>query len=168
NRHGVTNAAKAGTSEISKVSQPEDPVTLSKCKKSNNDGLCDGVTDAKGGTGEKTRLDLVAHFGPQSTSSDPVYTGPVVAVPDLGPDRLDEPGKPVATNGSTDTSFTQHRIRELGRWCLDRAEAQRQARGGEFDQSVIERDLRIVLWQEAVDAGEVERAFEAVMKIVFT
>ena len=71
------------------------------------------------------------------------------------------------TNGGTDTSFTPHRIRELSRWCLDRAEAQRQAKGGEFDQSVIERDLRAALWQEAADAGEVERAFEAVMRIMF-
>ena len=71
------------------------------------------------------------------------------------------------TNGGTDTSFTPHRIRELSRWCLDRAEAQRQAKGGEFDQSVIERDLRAALWQEAADAGEVERAFEAVIRIMF-
>jgi putative DNA primase/helicase len=36
--HSVTNAANTGTSDVSKASQPEDLVTLSKCVKSNNDG----------------------------------------------------------------------------------------------------------------------------------
>jgi putative DNA primase/helicase len=50
--HGVTNPINMGTSENSKVSQPEDLVTPSKCEKSNNDGLCDTVTPSKGVSGK--------------------------------------------------------------------------------------------------------------------
>jgi putative DNA primase/helicase len=51
NRHNVTNPANMGTSGNSKVSQPENLVTVAECEKSNNDGLCDGVTDGSGGAG---------------------------------------------------------------------------------------------------------------------
>jgi putative DNA primase/helicase len=54
--HVVTNRTNTGTSENSKVSQPEDLVTPSKCEKSSNDGLCDGVTPSKGVSGEKTQI----------------------------------------------------------------------------------------------------------------
>jgi putative DNA primase/helicase len=60
----VTNAANTATSEVSKVSQPEDLVTLSKCEKSNHDGLCDTVTLSQGGGGEN------AHTQP-SNGGDP-------------------------------------------------------------------------------------------------
>src|SRR5262249_46154083 len=52
----------------------------------------------------------------RGTSSDPVYTGPVVAVPDLGPDPLDEYGQPQPTNGSADGGLTQERRAELADW----------------------------------------------------
>jgi Protein of unknown function (DUF3631) len=46
--HTVINPDATGTSEIFKPSQAENAVTVGKCEKSNNDGLCDTVTVAKG------------------------------------------------------------------------------------------------------------------------
>jgi hypothetical protein len=54
--HGVTNAAYTGTSDVSKVSHPEDPVTLSKCEKSNNGGLADTLTLSPGGSGKNAHI----------------------------------------------------------------------------------------------------------------
>jgi len=45
-----------GTSDIFKPSSPPDGWTDVKCEKSNNDGLLDGWTVAKGGSGEKTQV----------------------------------------------------------------------------------------------------------------
>jgi hypothetical protein len=55
NRHTVTTPDGKGTSEIFKPSQAKNAVTVAKCEKSNNDGLCDTVTVAKGGPGERAR-----------------------------------------------------------------------------------------------------------------
>jgi hypothetical protein len=83
-------------------------------------------------------------------------------VPDMPPDTLDEHGAPkAATSG-----LSEGRIRELGQWCLDRAEAQWRANGGEIDQVEIEEGLRIIL-REEVFPEFVETEFQKVMQRVF-
>lgn len=59
-RYSVTNPDEMGTSDIFQGVTGEPDVTGRKCEKSNNDGLCNGVADQKGGDG-KTK-----HIGPQS------------------------------------------------------------------------------------------------------
>ena len=51
NRYSDTNAENTGTSEDSATGTAEKPVPDGKSQKSNNDGLCSGVPDAKGGNG---------------------------------------------------------------------------------------------------------------------
>ena len=67
----------------------EPGLTVGKCEKPNNDGLLDGLTLRKGETGEKRHVRT-------ARSDDLPYHGPVVAVPDLPPDTLDEHGAAVA------------------------------------------------------------------------
>src|SRR5262249_37419674 len=43
-------------------------------------------------------------------SDDLAYDGPVVPVPDLGPDLLDEHGAPTATNGGGEPGLSRRRI----------------------------------------------------------
>jgi putative DNA primase/helicase len=161
----VTNPTNTGTSEISKVSQPEDLVTLRKCEKSNNDGLCDAVTHRKGGSGEKTRTKSgdLPHTGPV-VGSPLDYHGPVVAVPDMGPDTLDEHGVPRA-RAAAPSPLTSGRARELHAWSLDWT-ASEQAAGREVTTAVLEAELRVIL-REELPPDEVEAAIAQVMDLVF-
>jgi hypothetical protein len=148
-------AANTGTSDISEVHTEDNGCAVGKCEKPNNDGLVGGCALAKGGIGEKTHVRTA-----RARSDDLPYTGPVVEVPDLGPDPLDEYGVPV-----TEPGLSQRRIRELRQHCLDLAEAQRQY-GGEIDQAEIEEDLRVILREEVLpEFVEVEVA--RVMQAVF-
>jgi hypothetical protein len=53
NRQSVTNPINTGTSDVSKPSQPETPVTVAKCEKPSNGGLCDALTVGEGGAEAK-------------------------------------------------------------------------------------------------------------------
>jgi hypothetical protein len=76
-----------GTSATFYPSQAESVGTDKNGKKPNNDGPWDTGTDAKGGKGARA-----LSLGAESTPLD--YLGPIVEVPDLGPDPLDEHGAP--------------------------------------------------------------------------
>src|SRR5262249_12012401 len=56
NRPAVQNAMKWALLTFSNRPAPPDGWTDVKCEKSNNDGLLDGWTVAKGGSGEKTQV----------------------------------------------------------------------------------------------------------------
>jgi putative DNA primase/helicase len=95
-------------------------------------------------------------------SDDLPYRGPVVEVPDPGPDQLDEHGAPVA-NGE----LSQGRLRELAHWYLDRATAQHEESGtGDVSSAELDAALREVLREEVFPEG-VEVEFKRVMKVVF-
>jgi putative DNA primase/helicase len=51
NRLSVTNPITTGTSDLFQTVTAKNDVTVENCEKSNNDGLCDGVTVGKGGNG---------------------------------------------------------------------------------------------------------------------
>jgi hypothetical protein len=57
NRQSVTNPIDSGTSAISQPSQTKPSVTVAKCEKSNNDGVCDTVTVANPENGENAESD---------------------------------------------------------------------------------------------------------------
>jgi hypothetical protein len=75
------------TSEHFKVATPNLPLPVGESKKSNNDGLVAALPLAKGGSGKKAHAPTA-----RSKSDDFPYAGPVVEVPDLGPDNLDKHG----------------------------------------------------------------------------
>src|SRR5262249_14333819 len=85
------NADETGTSDLFQTAQPNPDVADGKCEKPANDGHCSVLADAKGDTGEKTHVRTT-----RAKSDDLPYTGPVVDVPDQGPDGLDEHGAPQA------------------------------------------------------------------------
>ena len=109
--------------------------------------------------------------GTRTRSDDLAYHGPVVTVPDLGPDPLDEHGGPVAataTNGGDrEPWLTQGRVRDLARWYVDQA-ADQQGRASrvEVDSAALDAGLRQVLAEE-VPPEFVEQEFERVMAEVF-
>ena len=55
NRNSVTNVDKPGTSDTFQSVTPEDNVTVRKCEKSNNDGLCYAVTVQEGENGQNAQ-----------------------------------------------------------------------------------------------------------------
>jgi putative DNA primase/helicase len=161
NRTGGQSAANTGTSDVFKVDSQGDGCPDAKCEKPNNDGLLSTCPVTKGGTGAKT------HMWPTGGKSDDLpYTGPVVEVPDLGPDQIDEHGAPVA-NGGNEPGLSQGRIRELAHWYLDRATVQNEeSETGDVSSAELDAALREVL-REEVFPEFVEVEFERVMKAVF-
>jgi putative DNA primase/helicase len=115
----VGDPTNTGTSENSKVSEPETFRHFEKAKKSSNDGLSDTSTLSKGGSGGKTHVRTkVRHDVLRATDGNPLYTGPVVDVPDQGPDPLDAHGQPTAapdqgTVASVPFMLTQEMKRRL-------------------------------------------------------
>jgi hypothetical protein len=115
-----------------------------KCQKPNNDGLLGGCAVAKGDSGEKTR----------PRSDDLPYTGPVVEVPDLGPDPLDEHNAP----GAAQDQGTVAAVKLM----ITRADKARLRERGFTDQDIAHmtpQDAQAVLQQPAPrfaheDAGE--------------
>jgi putative DNA primase/helicase len=100
----------------------------------------------------------------RGTSSDPVYTGPAVDVPDQGSDPLDQHGRPRAATPAA-PPLTPGHVRELHRWSLDWVAA-REAANLDVTTAGLEAELRTVLRQElALD--EVEAAIAQVMELVF-
>jgi hypothetical protein len=152
-------ADKTGISEPFQTARPEADLAVEKREKSANGGPSRGLADEKGGTGEKTRVRTTAR--PRSdvirgTSSDPLYTGPPVAVPDLGPDALDEHGEPLAANGSAEGGLTHERRAELAGW-----RRKRIADGEKPDD--VDDALRMMIREEIADPAQVEAEFERVL-----
>src|SRR5262249_2785818 len=79
-----------GTSTTNATVTTQNHVTVAKSQKSNNDGLCYGVTDGGGKTPPRARVQTQ-----KSKSDDLLYDGPPAEIPDLGPDPLDEHGAQV-------------------------------------------------------------------------
>jgi Protein of unknown function (DUF3631) len=79
NRNTVTNAMNAGTSDTFQTVTPESDVTVQKDEKSNNDGLCYGVTVEKGENGRLATSDVIyplvcEHCGAPEKPDSPVLT----------------------------------------------------------------------------------------------
>src|SRR5262249_45252463 len=157
----VGNPTNTGTSDDSKVSEAEDLPTLSKCEKSNNDGLSDTSTLSKGGSGEKTR---VWTKGPTSSDGFPAYTGPIVPVPDLGPDSLDEHG---ASRAARESGLSSRTIKGVADEYIERAYANAQATGGDTRTAELDAWLRQRLADLGVRHEHVETEFARVMAAVF-
>jgi putative DNA primase/helicase len=150
-------ADETGTSDPFQSGTDQSDVPDRKCDKSNNDEPCSGVADGKGGSGEKTHARTA-----RPKSDDLPYDGPVVAVPDLPPDPLDEHGVPV-----TEPGLSHGRIRELAAWYLDKAVAQHEtSETGDVSAAELDAGLRAVLAEE-VFPEYIEIEFERVMKVVF-
>src|SRR5262249_50286249 len=138
-----TPSDEMGTSGISKADTSTHRCPVEKCEKPNNDGPVSGCPVEKGVLGEN------AHMRTTIASSDgmPLYDGPVVEVPDMGPDHLDEHGAPLpgasSTNGQGSEAPTPNvppgRIRELADWCLGQAADQNAASAtGDVNRAKIE------------------------------
>jgi putative DNA primase/helicase len=87
-----TPCDEMGTSDDSRSDSTEPRSPTWKCKKPNNDGLVSECPSRKGGNGKKAHVRTT-----RPRSDDLPYDGPVVEVPDLGPDPLDEHGAPAGT-----------------------------------------------------------------------
>jgi P4 family phage/plasmid primase-like protien len=99
------------------------------------------------------------------TKSDELpYPSPVVEVPDLGPDPLDQHSTPQAAK-PTAPPLTPGHVRELHRRSLDWIAA-REAKGLEVSTAALEAELRTVL-REEVAPHEVKAAIAQVMNLVF-
>ena len=100
---------------------------------------------------------------PPQSDGMPPYTGPVVDVPDLGPDDLDAHGIPQAAKAAP--PLTAAHARELHdrsmRWI-----AAREAANLDVTTAVLEAELRTILCAE-VAPGAVEAAVGQVMDLVF-
>jgi hypothetical protein len=104
-------ADKTGTSEPFQTARPEADLAVEKHEKSANGGPPRGLADEKGGTGAKTQVRTAI----VSSDGMPLYTGPVVPVPEQPPDTLDEHGAPVVegTVASVPFMLTKERKRRL-------------------------------------------------------
>jgi hypothetical protein len=118
---------------------------------------------ARGSTGEK------APARTKKTRSDDLpYTGPVVDIPDLGPDPVEEHGAPRAANGGgTEPGLSRRRIRDLAEQYQDLAYANAQENGGDTCTAGCDAWLRQTLGEEGVAPEFIEVEFERVMVEVF-
>ena len=132
----------------------EPGLTVGKCEKPNNNGLLDGLTVRKGETGEKRHVRT-------ARSDDLPYHGPVVAVPDLPPDTLDEHGAAVAPPPAS------ARIQRLADEYAYRAYSNAQTTGGDPRTAECDAWLRQTLADGGVRPEFVEVEFERVMAEVF-
>jgi putative DNA primase/helicase len=106
----------------------------------------------------------------QIKSDDLPYDGPVVGVPDMGPDELDEHGAAVTTESpsSSQPPLTSGRARELATWYLSDAAARQEAsETRDPDQAGLDADLQAILRKELTSEAEVEAAIAQVMHLVF-
>jgi hypothetical protein len=116
---GAQHAANTGTSDDFQVDSQDDGCAVGKSKKPNNDGLLGGCALGKGRSSENTH----ARGG---RSDDLPYDGPVVEVPDFGPDALDEHGAPAAEQASGNGQAGPHAVTSLA--CAPTAVAQEAIR----------------------------------------
>jgi len=161
-----TTPDEMGTSGISKADTSTPGCPVVKCEKSNNDGQVSERPAEKGNPGAKAHAQA-----PKAKSDDLPYDGPVVEVPDLGPDQFDEHGAS-STNGQGSEAPTPNvppgRIRELADWCLGQAVDQNAASAtGDVNRAKIEDDLRLILREETTSPEEAEAAFTKVMAQLF-
>jgi putative DNA primase/helicase len=154
----VANPINTGTSDDSKVSEPEDRPTLSKREKSNNDGLSDTSTLSKGGSSG------FAQVRTKSKSDDLPYTGPPVPVPDMGPDSLDGHGAPLAAR---EPGLSTRTIRGVADEYTERGYANMQATNGDTHTAELDAWLRLRLGELGVRPEHVETEFARVKAVVF-
>jgi len=102
-------------------------------------------------------------------SDDFPYQGPVVGVPDLGPDPLDVHGAPRAAQSQPsndgEPGLSRRRIQELADWYKD--ETHRRYNEGRLDTAELDAELRLILREEVVFPEHVEIEFARVMTVVF-
>jgi hypothetical protein len=160
---GREDADEMGTSEPFQTARSETDLADRKCEKSNNGGHPRGLADQKGGSGGKADLQIVG-----VRSDDLPYTGPVVEVPDQGPDPLDEHGIPLpATNGGVEPGLSQRTISELAEDYTERAYANAQENGGDTRTAELDAALRQRLADDGVPPEFVEVEFARIMSVVF-
>jgi AAA domain-containing protein len=100
-------------------------------------------------------------------SDDLPYADPVVEVPDLGPDALDEHGVPRGGAKTAGPPLTQGQARDLAEQYHDRAVAEHNTSPtGDVDSEKLDAWLRASLRAE-VPPELVEAAFKQVMQLVF-
>jgi hypothetical protein len=104
------------------------------------------------------------HAQTRTKSDDLPYTGPVVDVPDQGPDPLDKHGVPVAPPG-TEPGLSIRRIQELADWYSN--ETHRRYNDGTLDVPELDAELRATLREEVDLLEHVEIEFKRVMDVVF-
>jgi len=101
----------------------------------------------------------------RGTSSDPVYAGPVVDVPDQGPDPFDEHGALRKAGAAKSPPLTPGHARDLRAWSLEWSAGQ-EAKGLEVSTAGLEAELRLIL-REELPPEKVEAAIAQVMDLVF-
>jgi putative DNA primase/helicase len=101
-------------------------------------------------------------------SDDLPYTGPVVPVPNLGSDSLNDHGVPLAqaqpANGG-EPGLSRRRIQDLADWYSD--QGHRRHNDGLLDTAGLDAELRAILREEVAFPEHVEIEFERVMQVVF-
>jgi hypothetical protein len=145
-------------------------------------GTARGSLPASGPSGPSDQLNVapVAAVAPvpgkrgdaaRPKSDDLPYDGPVVAVPDLGPDAFDEHGVPLAaqSNGprQAQPGVSARHIHQLGDQYKDRAYANSQETGGDTRTTECDAWLRQRLADEGVLPENIETEFKRVMAVVF-
>jgi Protein of unknown function (DUF3631) len=156
---GAQNAANTGTSDVFKVHSQESGCAVVKREKSNNDGLLGGCAVVKGGSGGKARARAA-----RPKSDDLPYDGPVVAVPDLGPEPRDEHSSPTPL---IPPGLSARSIEALAGWYTDRAYANAQETGGDTRTAELDAALRQRLVDEGILREHVETEFERMKMVVF-
>src|SRR5262249_11022680 len=131
-----TDADEMGTSDFSRVDSQGYAVHSEKRGSPNNDGhlsRCPGDSTPNGGK---------AYVWPAGKSDDPSYTGPVVEVPNQGPNPLDEHGAPQAAptppRTSNEPSLSRREIQELADWYKD--EGHRRYCEGTLDTAALDAE----------------------------
>jgi hypothetical protein len=151
-----TASDEMGTSAISQADNSASVVRSENAKKPNNDGPLSTCPLGAGETGNACV---------SSAGSDFPYTGPIVTMPDLGPNPLDEHGVPHATKAPP-PPLTAGQARDWRDWSLDWATAQRAA-NHDFTTAHLEAELRIKLRAE-LPPDEVEAAIKQVVDLLFS
>src|SRR5262245_35289134 len=161
-----TECDEMGTNERFQSGQPESGCPVEKCEKPNTDGLLSTCPVAKGVTGKTTHV-----WTAKPRSDDLPYTGPVVPVPDLGPDPLDEHGAPRSVHPRPskpgEPGLSYRTIRQVADEYQERAYANAQGNGGDTRTAELDDWLRQHLAEEGVFPEFVEVEFKRVMTEVF-
>src|SRR5262249_52357860 len=158
-------------SQFSSATSPVDVADKNDEKPSDINDVAD-VADKNQGEAEKRHIakggsGATAHVRTAKPRSDDLpYTSPVVPVPDMGPDSLDEHGAPRA-NSSDEPGVSRRRIRDLAEQYQELAYAKAQANDGDTLTAELDAWLRQHLIQEGVLPQFVEVEFERVMVEVF-
>jgi putative DNA primase/helicase len=150
-----TDADEISTSEISQpdTNPPGCPVAnMQETQQPRDHGQMSGWKGGKGGK---------RHVSSRPKSDDLPYTGPVVEVPDHGPDPLDEHGAP----RNTEPGLSRRRIQELADWYSDQSH-QRYCED-RLDTATLDAELRMILREEVAFPEHVEVEFTRVMAEVF-